>query len=255
MEYIVTCAAVIPCLNEESAIGPLVSMLRKQLPVVVVVDDGSTDQTALKAKDAGAWVLQHEHNCGKGAALQTGLSQLLHQGFEWAATLDGDGQHDPADLPALLQCARQTGALLVIGNRMPQAQAMPWLRRWVNRWMSRKLSQRAGCWLPDTQSGFRLVHLPTWASLHLTAQHFEIESEMLMAFLEAKHPVEFTPVRVFNAARKSRIHPVTDTLRWFKWWRKQAYHGEGWRKRANLSPASPQPKVCEPSYPAMAQKL
>jgi glycosyltransferase involved in cell wall biosynthesis len=241
----VTCAAVIPCLNEESAIGPLVSLLRKQLAVVVVVDDGSTDQTALKAKNSGALVLRHERNCGKGAALRTGLSQLLHQGHEWAVTLDGDGQHDPADLPALLQCARQTGALLVIGNRMPQAHAMPWLRRWVNRWMSRKLSQRAGCLLPDTQSGFRLVHLPTWASLRLTAQHFEIESEMLLAFLEAKHSVEFTPVRVCHAARKSRIHPVTDTLRWFKWW----------QKRANTSPASPQPKVCEPAYPAMAQKI
>jgi glycosyltransferase involved in cell wall biosynthesis len=241
----VNCAAVIPCFNEESAIGPVVSALRKQLPVVIVVDDGSTDRTALKAKGSGAFVLRHENNCGKGAALRTGLSHLLKLGFEWAVMLDGDGQHDPADLPSLLGCAQQTGAPLVVGNRMTQAQAMPWVRRWVNRWMSRKLSQRAGHWLPDTQSGFRLIHLPTWSSLHLTAQRFEVESEMLMAFLEAKLPVEFIPVQVLSAARKSRIHPVMDTIRWFKWW----------TKRAQTAPALSLRKVRGPSYRATVQKI
>lgn len=215
-----TCAAVIPCLNEENSIAPLVLALRQQLATVAVVDDGSSDQTALKAKDAGALVLRHEHNCGKGASLQTGFSHLLKLGFAWAVTLDGDGQHDPADLPALRQCAEQTGARLVIGNRMPRAQAMPPLRRWVNRWMSRKLSHRAGRALPDTQCGFRLIHLPTWASLPLSARHFEVESEMLMAFLSANHPVEFVPVHVVAAARRSRIRPLTDSWRWWKWWRK-----------------------------------
>jgi glycosyltransferase involved in cell wall biosynthesis len=220
----VKCAAVIPCFNEEKTIAALVSSLLKQLPLVIVVDDGSTDQTALNAENAGAIVLRHERNRGKGAALQTGLRHVLNLDFEWAVTLDGDGQHDPAELPAFRQCAKQTGASLIIGNRMHNASAMPWLRRQVNRWMSRKLSERAGrtrvCELPDTQSGFRLVHLPAWAALPLGAQHFEIESEMLMAFLAAGHGVEFVPIRVIASGRKSRIRPVTDTLRWLKWWRK-----------------------------------
>jgi glycosyltransferase involved in cell wall biosynthesis len=214
------CAGVIPCYNEDETIGPLVFALREHLPFIVVVDDGSTDGTALEAEKAGAFVIRHEHNRGKGAALQSGLSHLHQLSFEWAATLDGDGQHNPADLPALLRCPEKTGASLVIGNRMHDAPAMPWLRRHVNRWMSRKLSQFAGCDLPDTQSGFRLIHLPTWAPLSLVASHFEVESEMLMAFLAAKHPVAFAPVRVIPAARKSRIHPISDTLRWMKWWRK-----------------------------------
>lgn len=213
------CAAVIPCFNEENTIASLVSALRLHLDFIVVVDDGSTDQTALNAEDAGAVIFRHERNRGKGAALQTGLSQLLKQGFEWAVTLDGDGQHVPADLPAFLQCAGQTAARLVIGNRMHNAEAMPWLRRHVNRWMSRKLSQCAGCRLPDTQSGFRLIDLQTWASLRLSAQHFEVESEMLMAFLTDRHPVEFVPIRTVGSTRKSRIRPVTDSLRWWKWWR------------------------------------
>jgi glycosyltransferase involved in cell wall biosynthesis len=219
----VKCAAVIPCFNEEKTIAALVTSLLKQLPLVVVVDDGSTDGTARNAENAGAIVIRHERNRGKGAALQTGLAHLLALGFDRAVTLDGDGQHDPAQLPAFLHCAEETGAPLVIGNRMHDARArnaaMPWLRRHVNRWMSRRLSQAAGCYLPDTQSGFRLLHLQTWASLPLSAQHFEIESEMLIAFLAAKHSVEFVPIRVIASGRQSRIHPFTDTVRWWKWWR------------------------------------
>jgi glycosyltransferase involved in cell wall biosynthesis len=217
---VVKCAAVIPCFNEDKTIASVVLTLRRHLDVVVVVDDGSTDKTALRAEDAGALVIRHEYNRGKGAALQTGLSQLLSLGFEWGVTLDGDGQHLPADIPAFLRCAELSDALLIIGNRMHNPRAMPWLRRRVNRWMSRKLSQYAGCHLPDTQSGFRLVNLQTWASLRLSAQYFEIESEMLIAFLMDRHAVEFVPIHSVASTRKSHIHPVVDSLRWWKWWRK-----------------------------------
>jgi glycosyltransferase involved in cell wall biosynthesis len=213
------CAAVIPCLNEGTGIAALVSALRQQVSFVLVVDDGSTDETAHLAKGAGATVIHHERNCGKGAALRSGLSQLFKQGFEWAVTLDGDGQHAPEDLPALLRCAEQTGALLVIGNRMDNAHALPWLRRQVNRWMSRKLSRLAGRHLPDTQCGLRLIHLGTWATLPLTTERFEVESETLMAFLAAGQRVEFVPIRLIRSGRSSHIHPVTDSLRWLKWWR------------------------------------
>ena len=137
------CAVVIPCFNEGPTIAPLATAVRQYLPFVLVVDDGSTDGTSNLACGASAVVVSHQRNLGKGAALKTGLSLALKQGFEWAVTLDGDGQHAPEDLPGLLRCAEQTGALLVIGNRMDNAHAMPWLRRRVNRWMSRKLSQRA----------------------------------------------------------------------------------------------------------------
>jgi glycosyltransferase involved in cell wall biosynthesis len=214
-----SCAVVIPCFNEAASIARLVVAVRQHLPTVLVVDDGSTDDTAALAAAAGATVVGHERNLGKGAALKSGLSRALEQGFEWAFTLDGDGQHTPEDLPAFLRCAEQTGALLVVGNRMHNARAIPWLRRQVNRWMSRQLSQRAGLHLPDTQCGFRLIHLATWAALPLKAEHFEVESETLMAFLAAKHPVAFVPIRVIGRGRTSRIHPVADSLRWWRWWR------------------------------------
>jgi hypothetical protein len=214
-----SCAIVIPCFNEGATIAALVGAVRQHLPVLIVVDDGSTDNTPAHAANAGAIVISHGRNFGKGAALRTGFSEAMKQGFEWAVTMDGDGQHSPADMPALLRCAEESGAPLVVGNRMDQARAMPWLRRRVNVWMSRKLSQRAGRILPDTQSGFRVIHLPTWSALPLNTKRFEVESEMLMAFVAADCPVAFVPVQVIPPGRSSHIRPVTDTLRWWRWWR------------------------------------
>lgn len=215
-----TCVAVIACFNEAGTIAALVTALRRSLASVIVVDDGSTDASSSLASEAGAEVIAHRRNLGKGTALKTGLSYARQRGFEWALVLDGDGQHAPEDWPAFWRCAEQTGALLVVGNRMHCARAIPWLRRQVNRWMSRRLSRHAGRHLPDTQCGFRLVHLSTWATLPLNTEHFEIESEMLMAFLAAGHPVEFVPIRVIGRGYRSHIRPVTDSLRWWKWWRR-----------------------------------
>jgi glycosyltransferase involved in cell wall biosynthesis len=225
---------------------PLVSALRRYLPSVIVVDDGSMDGTPALAGNASAVVVSHERNLGKGAALRTGLSQALKQGFEWAVALDGDGQHVPEDLPAFLRCAEQTGAMLVVGNRMHHARAIPWLRREVNRWMSHQLSRGARRHLPDTQCGFRLIHLETWANLALNTEHFEIESEMLMAFLAAGHPVDFVPIRVIGRGRRSHIRPVIDSLRWWKWWRglnrpEGLYAQRGSKVRINLPAAAHAP--------------
>jgi len=214
-----TCAAIIPCFNEGATIAALVRALCQHLPLVMVVDDGSTDMTSAAARAAGARVVMHGKNCGKGAALRTGLSLAKKQGFEWAFTLDGDGQHAPEDIPAFLCCAGQTGALLVVGNRMHNARAMPWLRRQANSWMSRQLSRRAGTHLPDTQCGFRLIHLETWGRLPLHREHFEVESETLMAFLAAKCPVAFVPIRVIGRGPRSHIRPVAGSWRWWRWWR------------------------------------
>lgn len=211
------CAAVIPCLNEAATIEPLVRQVREQLPGVIVVDDGSTDSTHQLASRAGAEVLRHETTLGKGAALLAGWRRARERGFDWAMTLDGDGQHSPDDIPAFLRCADRTGAALIVGNRMGDVGQMPWLRRQVNRWMSRRLSRLAGCELPDSQCGFRLVDLRVLSKLNLVTRHFEIESEVLLAFVGAGHPVAFVPVRAIYKSSQSKIHPWRDTVRWFRW--------------------------------------
>jgi glycosyltransferase involved in cell wall biosynthesis len=219
MDWPAQCAVVIPCLNEAAAIEAVVRQVREQLREVIVVDDGSTDATSERAARAGAEVLRHDQPQGKGAALQAGLQRAAQRGFAWAMILDGDGQHSPEDIPAFLQHASRTDAALVIGNRMDDAGRMPWLRRQVNRWMSRRLSRLAGRALPDTQCGFRLLRLDAWAHLPMRTRHFEIESEMLLRFIEAGHRVEFIPIRVIYKAEQSKIHPWRDTVRWFRWLR------------------------------------
>lgn len=192
--------------------------LRAYVSRIVVVDDGSTDLTADIAAGAGAEIVRHTMNLGKGAALRTGLSAAIEAGAQWAVLLDGDGQHLPQDIPALLACARATGAPLVVGNRMHNQRAIPWLRRHANRGMSRALSRRLGRHLPDTQCGFRWVDLSVWQTLPIRSCHFEIESAMLAAFIRAGHRVEFVPIQVVGRGPRSRIRPLRDTLRWLKWW-------------------------------------
>ena len=196
----------------------LIPAIRSFIETVIVVDDGSTDDTAAVAERAGAFVIRHGENLGKGAALKAGLSWALANGFAFAIMLDGDGQHDPAELPQFIAAMKRGGVDLVIGNRMNDPQAMPWLRRQVNRWMSRRLSRRVGRELPDTQCGLRLIRLSIWRELDLRTTHFEIESEMLLGCLAAGRTVEFIPIRTIYRNGPSKIRPILDTLRWFRWW-------------------------------------
>ena len=215
------CVVVIPCWNEAGTIAGVVEEVRQHLPVVIVVDDGSQDGTGETARRAGAEVVRHERNQGKGAALTDGLRLAWERGFGWALMLDGDGQHAAADIPTFWRGAENTQAQLVVGNRMHDAARMPWLRRQVNRWMSRRLSRRAGRALPDSQCGFRLIELAAWAKLSLVTQRFEVESEMLLAFCAAGHAVAFVPIQVIYKGRGSKVHPIADTWRWFRWWWKR----------------------------------
>jgi hypothetical protein len=132
--------------------------------------------------------------------------------------MDGDGQHAPEEIPKFFARVENNAAALVVGDRMGDAAAMPWLRRQANQWMTRRLSKLAGVRLADSQCGFRLAHLQTLLRLPLSARHFEIESETLVAFLAAGLGVEFVPIRVIYESGRSNISPFMDTLRWLRWW-------------------------------------
>lgn len=235
MEWQSECAAIIPCLNEEARVGAVVRAVRSHLRCVLVVDDGSADRTAASAQAGGAQVLRHPGTRGKGAALISGFSWAREHGFHWVLMLDGDGQHSPGDIPGFFACAQRTGASLVVGSRMHEADRMPWLRRLVNQWMTRQLSRIAGHPLPDSQSGYRLMNLDAWSHLQVQASHFEIESELLLAFVAAGHVVESVPIQVIYRDERSKIRPLRDTIRWFRWWR----HARAALARANT--ARPRP--------------
>jgi glycosyltransferase involved in cell wall biosynthesis len=214
-----TCVAVIPCLNEARTIARVVTGVLQFLPSAIVVDDGSSDGTATLAATAGASVIRRTRPGGKGLALTEGFRHARLSGFPWAIALDGDGQHLPERIPDFLRTAKFSSARMVVGNRMKGSQTMPMVRRWVNRWMSAVISNYCEQDWPDTQCGYRLVNLDSWAQCEWRAEHFEIESELLVRFASAGHRIEFVPVETRYESEQSKIHPLRDSWRWLKWWR------------------------------------
>jgi glycosyltransferase involved in cell wall biosynthesis len=211
---------VIPCLDEARFIGRLVASVHTYLPHVLVVDDGSRDATADLAARAGADVMRHQASQGKGAALQAGFRRARERGFEWALAMDGDSQHAPEDIPKFFAAAERSGVSLVVGNRMGNPQGMPVIRRWTNRFMSRRLSRLTGRDLPDSQCGFRLLRLPAWRDSGTRATHFEFESDLLVSLARRGERIEFVPIQVIYAGERTKIRPLRDALRWFRWLRR-----------------------------------
>jgi glycosyltransferase involved in cell wall biosynthesis len=210
---------VIPCLNEAAAIGNVVRAVQAFLLQTLVVDDGSSDGTANVARAAGAVVLRHDRPQGKGSALRTGWKYALDHGFSWVLCLDGDGQHAPADIPKFLDRAAAGDVALIVGERMHAPGSMPLVRRLTNRFMSWRLSRLAGVGLTDTQCGFRLMHLPSLVRLTINTDCFEIESDVLVQFATAGLGIAFVPIQVIYADERSKIRPLRDTFRWWKWLR------------------------------------
>lgn len=207
--------AVIPAYREAARIGAVVRGVRAQGLAVVVVDDGSPDVTAAEAEAAGATVLRHAVNRGKGVALHTAYTWARAHNFNSVVTLDGDGQHDPADITALLAVASATGADVVVGNRMAETTTMPLVRRWTNRFMSWLLGCVMRQRVPDTQCGFRYYRLDALPATPPPATRFAAESEILLDMTERGARIAAAPVRTIYRDEKSKINPVVDTLRFF----------------------------------------
>ena len=215
--------AVIPAYQEEGRIGGVVSEALRYVGEVIVVDDGSQDRTADEAREAGATVVRHETNLGKGAALLRGFREARAAGFESAVALDADGQHSPAEIPLLLSSI--AGADLVLGNRMGTPDEMPLVRRLTNRVMSAIISRLCRQRLADTQTGFRAVRLEPLLALDFEASRFDFESEMLIKMARADARIREVPVTtVYGVGEHSKIRPARDTVRFIKvllrsrWW-------------------------------------
>jgi glycosyltransferase involved in cell wall biosynthesis len=210
-----TICAVIPAFNEAARIAAAVEGARQHTAAVVVVDDGSTDGTAEIAEAAGAICLRHQKNQGKGAAMRTGIAYALDHGFSLVLFLDGDGQHNPADIPLLIEAAHATGADLVIGARTFHRAGMPLARYCSNRLGSLIASWLAGQPIHDSQSGFRLVRTDKLRSLRLCATKYEIEMEILLKLSRAGARIVHVPVEtVYEGGRaRSKMRPVRDTVR------------------------------------------
>ena len=198
---------LIPARNEARTISRVVRGCRRAQFAVWVIDDASSDPTAARAREAQARVLfsSGPHH-GKTRALSFALAQLPAH-VDWLFFLDGDGQHDPADLDRFW--AHRAQADMVVGNRFPHAAAMPRLRRWTNQAMSAVL-QRSG--VRDTQCGFRLVRR-SWLGPWLPdGHHFQFETEL--ALLAASRPTRVVnlPIAAIYAREQSKIRPWRDAV-------------------------------------------
>ncbi|MEA3213464.1 MAG: hypothetical protein QOE70_6521 [Chthoniobacter sp.] len=211
-------AALIPCYFEEKHIEEVARRTRVQLDTVLVVDDGSTDGTGAAARTAGVEVLRHEVNQGKGAAIKTGLRALSSRpGIEYVLVLDGDGQHLPEEIPQFLAEANRSRAPLLVGSRMSDLEAMPLVRKLTNLFMSAQISHVCGQKIPDTQCGFRMIHRDLAAMLCAApSSQYDYETEMLVIASRQGCRIKDVPVSTIYGDEKSKIHPVRDTLRFFK---------------------------------------
>lgn len=209
--------ALIPAYNEAARVGEVVSKTRQQVKEVVVIDDGSTDDTAAIASRAGAKVLRHEHNRGKGSAIITGLDYFRGSAIEFAIFLDADGQHDPEEIPKFVEAACAVNAGVVVGTRMARTRDMPLVRKLTNQFTSWVTSKLARQQIPDSQCGFRLLRRTVAGNLELSTAQFETETEMLIQAGRAGHKIVSIPVRtIYETGRASHIHPLRDTVRFFK---------------------------------------
>jgi glycosyltransferase involved in cell wall biosynthesis len=191
---------IIPALNEERTIAGVIQSIRKAVPDidVIVISDGSTDQTAALARAAGVHVVSLPVNLGIGGAMQTGYRYAERHGYQYAVQIDADGQHDPRDLPLLLAQARRGDADMILGSRfvVPTGYKLSHVRRAVMRLLSAMIRLAIGYSIKDTTSGFRVVNR---RAIALFARHYPQdypETEVLVLLHRYRMRVHEVPVEM-----------------------------------------------------------
>ncbi len=204
---------LIPSYNEARTIGHILRELRKRNLAAYVIDDGSTDDTALIAKLEGAVVVKHKKNKGKGASLREGFSHILKKDFEAVLIMDGDNQHEIDDINNFLKKMEETNADIVIGNRMLDTASMPQARIYTNKFMSSLISRISGRYIPDSQCGFRLIKKEVLQAVKLESSKYETETELVVKAARKGFKIESVPIKTVYQDEKSRINPIVDTIR------------------------------------------
>jgi len=211
---------IIPAYNEEKSLPVLIKSVLKEVSSVIVVDDGSTDNTSKIAEESGALVVRNESNLGKGSSIINGILWCMDNGYEPVIVMDADGQHSSDKIKDFMRVYKEEKADLILGNRMKKADNMPFIRLTTNRFMSWFTSILLGLRLHDTQCGYRLIGkraMELHRDIIFRCQRFDYESEVLFYAVKKGFKIlEVDIPTIYDSERKSRIHPVKDTLRWIK---------------------------------------
>lgn len=200
------CAVLIPTYNNAGTIAQVLAGVRQYCRDVMVVNDGSTDQTAaILAQTEGISVIAYARNRGKGYALRTGLREASKRGFRYLLTIDADGQHYPDDIPLFVQAAEQAPDTLFIGARNLTAENMPSKNTFANRFSNFWYKVETGITLTDTQSGFRLYPLDKLGGLRFYTPRYEFEVEVIVRAAWRGVDVKNIPIRVYYPPREERV--------------------------------------------------
>ena len=209
---------VIPAYNESATIREVVQGALRHIGTVIVVDDGSSDGTVDKLSNLPVTLLRHHENLGEAASLWTGMQAALSLGAKGIVTMDGDGQHDPADLPGLLKATQTHPDRLVIGSRLWNRDVIPKARYRANRFANFWIAWASGQAIEDSQSGFRVYpsQLVRLCRFELSRNRsFVFESEFIIEAARHRFLCTFVPVQTTypENARPSHFHPVKDIAR------------------------------------------
>jgi glycosyltransferase involved in cell wall biosynthesis len=204
---------LIPAWNEGTRIAPIVLEFKNWLEVLVI-DDGSTDDTGVVAQEAGALVLRNESNRGKGFSLQRGFAWAQEHGCPGVITLDADGQHAPSDAQSFIEERQLSQRELIIGRR--DFSKMPLYRRVANQTGSWLLSRTLGEKIYDNQSGYRYHSRHLLESLDLSRTGFEMEVELVIQTVALGFPIGWVDIQtIYDIPKKSYFHPIRDSILFF----------------------------------------
>lgn len=205
---------LIPAYNEARRIASVVKGAREHIKDIIVVDDGSADTTAELAEKAGAYVLRHDKNLGKGMALRTGFTHAQKMAYHAVITLDADGQHDPAEIRNFLYAYQGNAGDIIIGSRLWDKAAVPLYRYIPNQIGIFCISKAAGCRIEDTQSGFRLYRKEVLDKATLETTGFETETEILIKAGKKGFRIQSLPVSaIYQSDYTTNFRPVRDFYR------------------------------------------
>ena len=222
LKILITLAAF----NEEKYIGRVLQDISATVPniPILVVNDGSTDDTTPVAQNYDVSIVEHQHNCGKGEAIKTAFSFAQKSGFDWIIFLDADGQHPPKYLADFIKTIKTNRADVVLGNRQARKNDMPFHRQLSNGITSILISLCAGQRILDSQCGYRGVRVATMRAIQLESHGFQVESEMLLKLGKTGARFEHVHIDTIYGDESSSINLVADTLKFIKlilkslWW-------------------------------------
>jgi glycosyltransferase involved in cell wall biosynthesis len=218
-------AVIIPAYNAGTTIRELIERTSKFIDRgdIVVIDDGSGDQTFGSAQATGAVVLRHQANRGKGEALKTGFRHVQGRDYHALITLDADMQHDPESIPDFVRRASGFSGIM-IGTRKRNLKIMPFARWLTNNLTSLIVSVLSDQSIRDSQSGYRLITTQVLKSVRLESRKYDLESEILIKAKRKGFEIAEVPIRTIYAGGRSFINPLVDTGRFIKlmwrslWW-------------------------------------